>query len=80
MSMATSRNQKKGNSSAVKKIEINIAERWLDNQDVAQMLHMSKRTLQNLRSSGMLKFTKVGKKCYYSLTHVQEMMHANLRV
>jgi len=40
-------------------------EDWFDNQDVMQILHISTRTLQNLRSNGALPYSKIGKKIYY---------------
>jgi predicted DNA-binding transcriptional regulator AlpA len=40
-------------------------ERLLDNQDVCQLLHVSKRTLQRYRSSGELPYQMIYHKTYY---------------
>lgn len=40
-------------------------DKWMDNQDVYQMLNISPRTLQTLRDNGTLAFSKVGNKIYY---------------
>jgi len=40
-------------------------EDWFDNQAVMQILHISSRTLQNLRSSGKLPYSRIGNKIYY---------------
>ena len=47
-------------------------EDWFDNQDVMQILHISTRTLQNLRSNGTLPFSKIGKKIFY---HRQDIIN-----
>lgn len=39
----------------------NLSSVWLDNQQVLEMLHISKRTLQNLRSKNVIPYSKVGK-------------------
>jgi hypothetical protein len=38
---------------------------WIDAQEVLQMLHISVRTLQTLRSNGTLSFSRIGNKLYY---------------
>lgn len=38
---------------------------WLDNQEVCQILNISKRTLQTYRDNGTLPFTRIGNKMYY---------------
>ncbi len=40
------------------------SDKWLDNTDVKEMLHISTRTLQRLRVSGMLKYSKIKGKIY----------------
>lgn len=41
-----------------------------DNQDLCQLLHISKRTLQRYRSTGDLPFHKVHQKTYYKESDV----------
>lgn len=47
---------------------------WLDTQDVCMLLSISKRGVQNLRSSGKLPSTKIGKKSYYKPEDVQKLI------
>jgi DNA-binding transcriptional regulator PaaX len=49
----------------------------LDNTDVKEMLHISTRTLQRLRVSGMLKYSKIKGKIYYRLTDIYLMLEQN---
>lgn len=44
---------------------------WLDNQDVCQLLGISKRTLQTLRDNGDLGFSKIKRKVYYKSEDVE---------
>jgi hypothetical protein len=50
---------------------------WLDNQDVMQVLHISPRTLQTLRSSGILPFSKIGNKIYYRRQDIIKILSDN---
>ena len=45
-------------------------EQWLGNEDVCALLQISLRTLQSYRDSGMLPFSLIGRKCYYSRIQV----------
>jgi hypothetical protein len=47
----------------------------LDNQDLCLMLHVSPRTLQRYRSSGLLPFLKRGQKIYYKASAVKEFVN-----
>jgi hypothetical protein len=47
---------------------------WLDNQQACLRLSASKRTLQNLRDSGLLPFTKMGAKVYYKPADIEKML------
>ena len=47
---------------------------WLDNQEMMQLLKISKRTAQHYRDSGMISFSQVGNKIYYKLSDVEEML------
>jgi len=46
----------------------------LDNQQACIRLSASKRTLQNLRDSGVLPFTKIGAKVYYQPADIDNML------
>ncbi len=47
---------------------------WLDNQDVCQLLNISKRTLQTLRDNGRLVYSRIGHKIYYKPDDVQKIL------
>jgi len=47
---------------------------WLDNQELMQLLKISKRTAQHYRDSGLISFSQVGNKIYYKLSDVEELM------
>ena len=47
---------------------------WIDNQQTCIRLSASKRTLQNLRDSGLLPFTKIGAKVYYKPDEIEKML------
>lgn len=47
---------------------------WLDNQDVCQLLCISKRTLQTYRDNGTLPYTRIGDKMYYKAKEVEQVM------
>jgi hypothetical protein len=49
-------------------------ETWLDNQELMQLLKISKRTAQHYRDSGLISFSQVGNKIYYKLSDVEELM------
>jgi predicted site-specific integrase-resolvase len=51
-----------------------IIERWLDKQDLLQMLHISSRTLQKWRSLGLLPFYKITGKIWYKESEVMLML------
>lgn len=61
-------------TSSFKKSE---TDKWLDNTDVQELLHISTRTLQRLRTSGMLKYSKVNGKIYYRLSDINTMLEQN---
>lgn len=47
---------------------------WLDNQDVCQILNISKRTLQSYRDNGTLAYTQINHKMYYKPEDVQQII------
>lgn len=52
-------------------------EDWLDNQDVMQALHISPRTLQTLRSNGILPFSRIGNKLFYRRQDIIRILSDN---
>ncbi|WP_153796448.1 helix-turn-helix domain-containing protein [Foetidibacter luteolus] len=49
-------------------------ERFLDKQDLMQMLHVSLRTLYNWRTKGKLPFVKVEQKIFYRQTDLERLL------
>lgn len=49
-------------------------QRWLDNQDVCEILNISKRTLQTYRDNGTLAYTQIGHKMYYRPEDVEQLI------
>lgn len=47
---------------------------WLDNQEVCQILNISKRTLQTYRDNGTLPHTRIGHKIYYKAGDVRRII------
>lgn len=54
-----------------------LSETWLDNQEVMEILKISPRTLQNLRDSKSLPFSKIGGKIYYKASDVEKILNEN---
>ncbi len=50
---------------------------WLKSYEVRELLNISPGTLQHLRVSGTLPFTKVGGTIYYDFTDIQSMIAEN---
>ncbi len=46
--------------------------KWLDNQDVCQILNIKSRCLQTYRDNGTLPFTQIGYKMYYRPEDIDE--------
>lgn len=55
-----------------------VNEKWLDNQDVCQLLQISKRTLQYYRDYGKLPFSMIGGKCYYKISDIEKLISESI--
>lgn len=49
----------------------------LDNQDLCQLLHVSKRTIQRYRNTGQLPFQRLYNKTYYKGSDIREFIINN---
>lgn len=58
-------------------IEHTFLEEWIDNQEVMQLLHISTRTLQTLRTNGTLPYTRINNKIYYRRQDIQRILADN---
>ena len=52
-----------------------LSEQWLDNQEVIELLHISKRKLQDMRDKGEVPFSKIGAKIYYKASDIEKMLN-----
>jgi len=52
-------------------------ETWIDGQDVLLALNISQRTLQTLRDSGTLPFSKLNGKFYYKVSDLEALLESN---
>ena len=50
-------------------------QKWLDNQEVCEILNISKRTLQTYRDNGTLAHTQIGHKMYYRPEDVERLIN-----
>lgn len=50
---------------------------WIDGQDVMQTLHISQRTLQSLRDSGVLPYSRINGKFYYKVSDLEKLLEEN---
>lgn len=51
---------------------------WLDNQEVCQLLNISKRTLQSYRDNGTLPYSQIGHKMFYRPDDVQRVFEKSI--
>lgn len=52
-------------------------ERYLNNNQVCEMLHLSQRTLQDYRDKGRIAFYKLEGKILYKLSDIEKMLEDN---
>lgn len=50
---------------------------WLDNQDVCQMLGITKRTLQTYRERGLIPFSRIRHKVFYKPEDVEKLLQSS---
>ena len=67
----------------IKKMLVNtlapLPKPWLKSHEVQRILKISPGTLQHLRDSGQLKFSKVGGIVFYEMKDIEEMMKGTLK-
>ena len=54
-----------------------LKEKWLDNQEIMQLLNISTRTLVSYRKEQLIPFSKVGYKTYYKASDVEKFLKKN---
>lgn len=50
---------------------------WIDGQDVMLALKISKRTLQTLRDTGILPYSRINGKFYYKVADLEKLLESN---
>jgi len=56
-----------------------MSEIWLDIEETCKLLKVSKRTLQSYRDEGILSFSQVGGKIYFSSSIIEEHLRSHTR-
>lgn len=56
---------------------IESPKRWLRSKEVANMLNISSRTLQNYRLNGHIAYTKFGNSFYYAMEDIRMTLEQN---
>ena len=56
-----------------------MSEQWLDIEETCNLLKISKRTLQSYRDNGLLTFSQVGGKVYFSSSAIEEHLRNHTR-
>lgn len=51
--------------------------RWLDNEDVCNILSISKRTLQTYRDKGLLPFSRIRNKLFYRPDDIERLLQSS---
>jgi len=57
--------------------KLDISKKWLKSSEVIRLLKMSNSTLQYLRDTGAVPFTKFGSTIYYDRDDIHEIMYSN---
>lgn len=53
------------------------AETFIDNWEFLRLMRISKRTAQSWRQSGIIPYSQIGNKIYYSLDDVDKLLEEN---
>lgn len=51
-----------------------LEEIWLDNEAVCTYLKISRRTLQRYRSNGVIAYSLIGRKTYYTISEIKRLL------
>lgn len=62
-----------------KKADTPLGEKWLDNQDVCQLLYISKRTLQSYRDNNLLPYSQINNNIYYKASDIAKFLKKHYR-
>lgn len=51
-----------------------VLKKWLDSQEVCQILNVSKRTLQSYRNKRIIPYSQIGNKIYYKQEDIEDII------
>ena len=57
------------------KTQTPLTDKWLDVQEVCELLKISKRTLQNYRDQGIISYSQISGKIYFRATDIEEHLN-----
>lgn len=52
-------------------------DKFVDNQEFIQLMHISKRTAQSWRNEKVIGYAQVGSKIYYKIKDIEELLERN---
>lgn len=62
-----------------KQADTPLGEKWMGNEEVCQLLSVSKRTLQNYRDENLLPFSQINHKIYYRASDIERFLKKNYK-
>ncbi|SHE71973.1 helix-turn-helix domain-containing protein [Dysgonomonas macrotermitis] len=57
---------------------INLDEEWVDSYEVCTFLRISERTLQRLRTNGVISYSIISGKTYYTIAEIKRVLNERL--
>lgn len=57
---------------------LNLDEEWVDSYEVCSFLRISERTLQRLRTNGLITYSVISGKTYYTIAEVKRILKERL--
>lgn len=63
-----------------KEKSIDLSKKWLRSNEVMRLMKISNSTLQNLRDTGQIPFSKFGNSIYYDRDDLNEILMSNKNV
>jgi 3-methyladenine DNA glycosylase Tag len=58
--------------------QLNDEETWVDSYEVCTFLKISERTLQRLRTKGLISYSTISGKTYYTIAEVKRMLQERM--
>lgn len=58
--------------------DINLDEEWVDSYEVCTFLRISERTLQRLRTNGVISYSILSGKTYYTIAEIKRILKERL--